>query len=94
YLRPTPPPESGYHRYQFLLYEQPAHEDVSLNPDETASSGEKLLCLFVSSNEKTINNPAAWQIYLGDIYTFHCMSIENEWRRNSQAERQIMVADV
>ncbi|KAG8141272.1 hypothetical protein E2320_006910, partial [Naja naja] len=68
YLRPTPPPESGYHRYQFLLYEQPAHEDVSLNPDETASSG--------------------------DIYTFHCMSIENEWRRNSQAERQIMVADV
>uniref|UniRef100_A0A670Z273 Phosphatidylethanolamine binding protein 4 n=1 Tax=Pseudonaja textilis TaxID=8673 RepID=A0A670Z273_PSETE len=22
YLRPTPPPGSGYHRYQFLLYEQ------------------------------------------------------------------------
>ncbi|XP_026570986.1 phosphatidylethanolamine-binding protein 4 [Pseudonaja textilis] len=39
YLRPTPPPGSGYHRYQFLLYEQPAHEDVSLNSDETTSSG-------------------------------------------------------
>uniref|UniRef100_A0A8C6X7G7 Phosphatidylethanolamine binding protein 4 n=1 Tax=Naja naja TaxID=35670 RepID=A0A8C6X7G7_NAJNA len=47
YLRPTPPPESGYHRYQFLLYEQPAHEDVSLNPDETASSGSWNINNFV-----------------------------------------------
>ncbi|XP_015673448.1 phosphatidylethanolamine-binding protein 4-like [Protobothrops mucrosquamatus] len=47
YLRPTPPPESGYHRYQFLLYEQPAREAVSLNPDEIASSGSWNINNFV-----------------------------------------------
>ncbi|KAM3830949.1 phosphatidylethanolamine-binding protein 4 isoform 2-T2 [Vipera latastei] len=47
YLRPTPPPESGYHRYQFLLFEQPAHEAVSLNSEEIASSGSWNINNFV-----------------------------------------------
>ncbi|XP_039377570.1 phosphatidylethanolamine-binding protein 4 isoform X10 [Mauremys reevesii] len=37
YGRPTPPSQSGYHRYQFRLYEQPAHEAISLSPEEEAS---------------------------------------------------------
>ncbi|KAK9395236.1 phosphatidylethanolamine-binding protein 4 [Crotalus adamanteus] len=47
YLQPIPPPESGYHRYQFLLYEQPTREVVSLNPDEIASSGSWNINNFV-----------------------------------------------
>ncbi|XP_077661657.1 phosphatidylethanolamine-binding protein 4 [Eretmochelys imbricata] len=39
YGRPTPPSQSGYHRYQFRLYEQPAHEAISLSPEEEASLG-------------------------------------------------------
>uniref|UniRef100_A0A8B9Q8P5 Phosphatidylethanolamine binding protein 4 n=1 Tax=Apteryx owenii TaxID=8824 RepID=A0A8B9Q8P5_APTOW len=31
YVRPAPPSRSGYHRYQFRLYEQPAHEAVALS---------------------------------------------------------------
>ncbi|XP_032085409.1 phosphatidylethanolamine-binding protein 4 [Thamnophis elegans] len=47
YIRPTPPPESGYHRYQFFLYEQPAREVVALNSDEIASSGSWNIKNFV-----------------------------------------------
>lgn len=39
YIRPTPPAQSGYHRYQFFLFEQPAQKTVSLTPEEAASSG-------------------------------------------------------
>nr|XP_028564144.1 phosphatidylethanolamine-binding protein 4 [Podarcis muralis] len=39
YRRPTPPPNSGYHRYQFLLYEQPGDETIYLNPEKSASLG-------------------------------------------------------
>ncbi|KAJ7305180.1 hypothetical protein JRQ81_011086 [Phrynocephalus forsythii] len=39
YRRPTPPSQSGYHRYQFLLYEQPADQTITLSPEESASKG-------------------------------------------------------
>uniref|UniRef100_A0A7M4F947 Phosphatidylethanolamine binding protein 4 n=1 Tax=Crocodylus porosus TaxID=8502 RepID=A0A7M4F947_CROPO len=47
YVRPTPPSRSGYHRYQFRLYEQPAHEAISLSPEEAASLGSWPLERFV-----------------------------------------------
>ncbi|XP_053319059.1 phosphatidylethanolamine-binding protein 4 [Spea bombifrons] len=34
YKRPTPPPSTGYHRYQFLLYLQPPGSSPSLLPSE------------------------------------------------------------
>nr|XP_060643000.1 phosphatidylethanolamine-binding protein 4 isoform X1 [Anolis sagrei ordinatus] len=39
YRRPTPPYQSGFHRYQFLLYEQPSFEAISLSPEENQSTG-------------------------------------------------------
>ncbi|XP_074784709.1 phosphatidylethanolamine-binding protein 4 [Athene noctua] len=39
YTRPTPPPRSGYHRYQLRLYEQPAHQAIALSPEERVSLG-------------------------------------------------------
>nr|XP_042696236.1 phosphatidylethanolamine-binding protein 4 isoform X3 [Chrysemys picta bellii] len=47
YGRPTPPSQSGYHRYQFRLYEQPAHEAISLSPEEEASLGSWPMERFV-----------------------------------------------
>uniref|UniRef100_A0A8D0EUA5 Phosphatidylethanolamine binding protein 4 n=1 Tax=Strix occidentalis caurina TaxID=311401 RepID=A0A8D0EUA5_STROC len=40
YTRPTPPPRSGYHRYQLRLYEQPAHQAIALSPEERVSLGK------------------------------------------------------
>ncbi|XP_060643001.2 phosphatidylethanolamine-binding protein 4 isoform X2 [Anolis sagrei] len=39
YRRPTPPYQTGFHRYQFLLYEQPSFEAISLSPEENQSTG-------------------------------------------------------
>ncbi|KAM6040560.1 phosphatidylethanolamine-binding protein 4 isoform 2-T2 [Chlamydotis macqueenii] len=39
YVRPTPPPRSGYHRYQLLLYQQPAREAIALSAEERVSLG-------------------------------------------------------
>ncbi|XP_027762760.1 phosphatidylethanolamine-binding protein 4 isoform X2 [Empidonax traillii] len=47
YVRPSPPPHSGYHRYQVRLYAQPAHEHISLSPEEDASLGSWDLKGFV-----------------------------------------------
>ncbi|XP_040473980.1 phosphatidylethanolamine-binding protein 4 isoform X3 [Falco naumanni] len=47
YVRPTPPPRSGYHRYQLRLYEQPAHEAIALSPEERVSLGAWALENFV-----------------------------------------------
>lgn len=44
YVRPTPPPRSGYHRYQLRLYEQPAHEAIALSPEERVSLGKEQPC--------------------------------------------------
>nr|XP_056716889.1 phosphatidylethanolamine-binding protein 4 [Euleptes europaea] len=39
YIPPTPPSRSGYHRYQFQIYEQPEYEAISLSTEEKAFSG-------------------------------------------------------
>uniref|UniRef100_A0A8D0KF96 Phosphatidylethanolamine binding protein 4 n=1 Tax=Salvator merianae TaxID=96440 RepID=A0A8D0KF96_SALMN len=39
YRRPTPPSQTGYHRYQFLLFEQPTREAISFSPEEGSSLG-------------------------------------------------------
>lgn len=41
YARPTPPPHSGYHRYQLRLYEQPEGGRIRLGPEERISAGEE-----------------------------------------------------
>lgn len=40
-MRPTPPPRSGYHRYQLRLYEQPAGQHIALSPEELLSLGKE-----------------------------------------------------
>ncbi|XP_064353851.1 phosphatidylethanolamine-binding protein 4 isoform X4 [Dromaius novaehollandiae] len=47
YVRPAPPPRSGYHRYQLRLYEQPAHEAVALSAEEQRTPGAWSLERFV-----------------------------------------------
>lgn len=39
YKPPTPPSNSGFHRYQFMLFEQPPDASVSLTEQEEASRG-------------------------------------------------------
>ncbi|XP_078095768.1 phosphatidylethanolamine-binding protein 4 isoform X12 [Mustelus asterias] len=48
YRPPTPPSGTGYHRYQFFLYEQPDDNVISLNKQETKSFGCWDLDSFVS----------------------------------------------
>ncbi|KAI1900796.1 hypothetical protein AGOR_G00053560 [Albula goreensis] len=39
YRQPTPPKNTGLHRYQFLLFEQPAGKTLSLSQKESSSLG-------------------------------------------------------
>ncbi|XP_058640970.1 phosphatidylethanolamine-binding protein 4 isoform X1 [Onychostoma macrolepis] len=39
YTRPTPPQGTGLHRYQFLIFEQPEGQSLSLSPQENSSRG-------------------------------------------------------
>nr|XP_033803502.1 phosphatidylethanolamine-binding protein 4 isoform X2 [Geotrypetes seraphini] len=39
YRPPTPPKNTGYHRYQFYLYKQPANQNISLTEEERATGG-------------------------------------------------------
>ncbi|XP_052459437.1 phosphatidylethanolamine-binding protein 4-like [Carassius gibelio] len=39
YTRPTPPQGTGLHRYQFLVFEQPEDQSLSLSPQEKSSLG-------------------------------------------------------
>ncbi|XP_041066128.1 phosphatidylethanolamine-binding protein 4 [Carcharodon carcharias] len=57
YRPPTPPSGTGYHRYQFCLYEQPDDRIISLNKQETKSLGSWDLDSFVSSFN--LGNPVA-----------------------------------
>ncbi|KAF3695947.1 Phosphatidylethanolamine-binding protein 4 [Channa argus] len=40
YYPPTPPQNSGFHRYQFMLFEQPSDTQVSLSEKEESSRGK------------------------------------------------------
>uniref|UniRef100_A0A8C4WP43 Phosphatidylethanolamine binding protein 4 n=1 Tax=Gopherus evgoodei TaxID=1825980 RepID=A0A8C4WP43_9SAUR len=67
YGRPTPPSQSGYHRYQFRLYEQPAHEAISLSPEEKASLGSWPLERFVE--QFRLGSPVASTQFLTQHHT-------------------------
>lgn len=45
YIRPTPTPRSGYHRYQFRLYRQPANATIALTREERVSFCKDQLCV-------------------------------------------------
>ncbi|XP_042586128.1 phosphatidylethanolamine-binding protein 4 isoform X2 [Cyprinus carpio] len=47
YTRPTPPQGTGFHRYQFLIFEQPEGQSLSLSPQENSSRGNWDLQAFV-----------------------------------------------
>uniref|UniRef100_A0A8C3J2Q6 Uncharacterized protein n=1 Tax=Calidris pygmaea TaxID=425635 RepID=A0A8C3J2Q6_9CHAR len=61
YVRPTPPPRSGYHRYQLRLYQQPAHTAITLRPEEWVSLGswamESFLKQFRLGSPLTLRAP-------------------------------------
>ncbi|XP_033947626.1 phosphatidylethanolamine-binding protein 4 [Pseudochaenichthys georgianus] len=48
YHPPTPPQKSGYHRYQFLLFEQLPDALVSLSEGEKSSRGKCDLQAFIT----------------------------------------------
>ncbi|KAM6036529.1 phosphatidylethanolamine-binding protein 4 isoform 3-T3 [Theristicus caerulescens] len=66
YVRPTPPPRSGYHRYQLRLYEQPAHEAVALSPEERVSLGAWAMESFVERFQ--LGSPVASTQFLTKYY--------------------------
>ncbi|XP_061449038.1 phosphatidylethanolamine-binding protein 4 isoform X2 [Rhineura floridana] len=47
YHRPKPPSHRGYHRYQFLLFEQPDYKTISLSPEESTSLGHEDNCTLL-----------------------------------------------
>ncbi|KAM7391850.1 hypothetical protein PAMP_022505 [Pampus punctatissimus] len=47
YHPPTPPQKSGFHRYQFMLFEQPPDTPVSLTKQEKSARGKWDLEAFV-----------------------------------------------
>ncbi|XP_064328829.1 phosphatidylethanolamine-binding protein 4 isoform X2 [Phalacrocorax carbo] len=66
YVRPTPPPRSGYHRYQLRLYEQPAHADIALSPEERVSLGAWAMESFVE--QFRLGSPVASTQFLTKYY--------------------------
>ncbi|KAM8759971.1 phosphatidylethanolamine-binding protein 4 isoform 2-T2 [Acanthopagrus schlegelii] len=48
YTPPTPPQKSGFHRYQFMLFEQPPDTPVSLTEPEKLSRGKWDLQTFIT----------------------------------------------
>ncbi|XP_073321580.1 phosphatidylethanolamine-binding protein 4 [Pagrus major] len=48
YSPPTPPQKSGFHRYQFMLFEQPPDTPVSLTEPEKSSRGKWDLQAFIT----------------------------------------------
>lgn len=60
YARPTPPPKSGFHRYQFLLWAQPAGALLSLTEEERSSLGK----------DSTNSRLACWHKYTSSSQRF------------------------
>ncbi|XP_015269675.1 PREDICTED: phosphatidylethanolamine-binding protein 4-like [Gekko japonicus] len=66
YIRPTPPSHSGYHRYQFHIYEQPEYEAIALSTEEAASSGSWNMESFVDRFQ--LGAPVASTHFLTEHY--------------------------
>ncbi|XP_077162334.1 phosphatidylethanolamine-binding protein 4 isoform X2 [Paroedura picta] len=66
YIRPTPPSNSGYHRYRFQIYEQPEYEAIALSPEAAASSGSWNMEHFV--DQFRLGAPVASTLFLTKHY--------------------------
>ncbi|XP_064031683.1 phosphatidylethanolamine-binding protein 4 [Pogoniulus pusillus] len=66
YSRPSPPPGTGYHRYQLLLYQQPAHEAIALSPAEQGRRGAWPMESFVERFQ--LGSPVASTQFLTKHY--------------------------
>uniref|UniRef100_K7ECQ6 Phosphatidylethanolamine binding protein 4 n=1 Tax=Ornithorhynchus anatinus TaxID=9258 RepID=K7ECQ6_ORNAN len=66
YYPPGPPRRSGYHRYQFLVYEQPAHETILLSSNKSAFRGAWHTEKFVERFR--LGSPAAATQFLTENY--------------------------
>ncbi|KAK7480101.1 hypothetical protein BaRGS_00028661 [Batillaria attramentaria] len=58
YAGPTPPANTGYHRYQFLLYDLPDQASISGVP---TSRGQFNLADFLSTNQLSDNRVAEFE---------------------------------
>ncbi|XP_033474862.1 phosphatidylethanolamine-binding protein 4 isoform X2 [Epinephelus lanceolatus] len=66
YHPPTPPQKSGFHRYQFMLFEQPPDAPVSLTEQEKSSRGKWGLQAFVKKFD--LGKPVAALQFLTQNY--------------------------
>ncbi|XP_066062464.1 phosphatidylethanolamine-binding protein 4-like [Chamaea fasciata] len=66
YSQPKPPRYSGYHRYQFRLYRQPAHKTIALSPEDKESLGAWNLKDFVDDFD--LGQPVASTQFLTKNY--------------------------
>ncbi|XP_026177869.1 phosphatidylethanolamine-binding protein 4 [Mastacembelus armatus] len=66
YHPPTPPQNSGFHRYQFMLFEQSADTPVSLTKQESSSRGKWDLQAFVKRFD--LGDPVATLQFLTQNY--------------------------
>ncbi|XP_032434266.1 phosphatidylethanolamine-binding protein 4 isoform X2 [Xiphophorus hellerii] len=65
YHPPTPPQKTGFHRYQFMLFEQPPHTKISLTEEES-SRGKWDFQAFVE--RFTLGEPVAALQFLTQNY--------------------------
>nr|XP_046243088.1 phosphatidylethanolamine-binding protein 4 isoform X1 [Scatophagus argus] len=66
YARPTPPQASGFHRYQFMLYEQHPDAQVTLTEQEKSSCGKWDLQDFIARFD--LGEPVATLQFLTQNY--------------------------
>ncbi|XP_071338679.1 phosphatidylethanolamine-binding protein 4 [Trachinotus anak] len=66
YRPPTPPHKSGFHRYQFMLFEQPPDAPVSLTGQEKSSRGKWDLQAFITRFD--LGEPVATLQFLTQNY--------------------------
>lgn len=66
YYPPTPPQKSGFHRYQFMLFEQPPDAPVSLSEREKSSRGKWDLQAFITTFD--LGKPVATLQFLTQNY--------------------------
>ncbi|XP_072914517.1 phosphatidylethanolamine-binding protein 4 isoform X2 [Hemitrygon akajei] len=66
YRPPTPPSGTGYHRYQFFLYEQPDDAVITLNEHDKKSFGNWNLNLFITRSN--LGKPVASTQFMTQNY--------------------------
>ncbi|XP_035513727.1 phosphatidylethanolamine-binding protein 4 isoform X1 [Morone saxatilis] len=66
YSAPTPPKKTGFHRYQFMLFEQPPYGPLSLTEEEKSTRGKWDLRAFVSRFD--LGEPVATVQFLTQNY--------------------------